>query len=221
MDRKTAAAFAIVAVVATALFFWDLTSMPPEVHGDDAEVGNDAVRLLDEQFNLFTTGWFELPMFHAFPTAVGLKIGGVDLVGLRGTSAVLGLLSVLLLFAVARRLWGLEVAVLSALLLASSRYFIHLSRTGYHYIDTPFLSILAIFLLLRLWYDFRLGAAVWCGIFFGVGIQTYYASRLVPVLLALTFLLWLIDGDWAGGRCVHVWRASACSCSLRWRRQRR
>lgn len=202
-DRATAAALAAVAIIAGLLIFWNLTSMPPEVHGDDAEVGNDAIRLLEQRFDLFTTGWFELPMFHAFPTAVGLKIAGVNLAGLRGTSAVLGFLSVLLVFAVARRLWGLEVALLSALLLASSRFFIHLSRTGYHYIDTPFVSILAVFLLLRLWYDFRLGAAVWCGILLGVGIQTYYATRLAPVLLAATFLLWLAGTPWA-----RVWTRS-------------
>jgi len=196
-DARTVAALALVVAVAAPLIFWDLTSMPPEVHGDDAEVGNDAVKLLDEPFNVFSTGWFELPMFHAFPTAVGLKLAGVNLYGLRGTSAVLGFLSVLLLFAVARRLWGLEVAVLASLLLASSRYFIHLSRTGYHYIDTPFISILAVFLFLRLWYGLRFGAAVWCGILFGVGIQTYYATRLAPPLLALTFALWLVGSGWA------------------------
>ena len=96
---------------------------------------------------------------------------------------MLGIGSVLLLFAVARRLWSLEVALLAGLLLAGQRFFIHLSRAGYHYIDTPFVSLLAVWLFLRLWQDGRLGAAVWCGIVLGLGIQTYYASRLVPVLL--------------------------------------
>jgi len=196
LDSRAAAALAVVAAMAAVLIFWNLTTMPPEVHGDDAEVGNDAVKLLDQEFNLFSTGWFEMPMFHAFPTAVGLKLAGVNLYGLRGTSAVLGFLSVLLLFAVVRRLWGLEVAFLASLLLASSRYFIHLSRAGYHYIDTPFVSILAVFLFLRLWYDFRLGAAVWCGILLGLGIQTYYATRLAPMLIVMTFFLWVLGTDW-------------------------
>ena len=78
-----------------------------------------------------------------------------------------------------------------ALLLVGQRFFIHLSRAGYHYVDTPFVSLLAVWLFLRLWQDGRLGAAVWCGIVLGLGIQTYYASRLVPLLLALTWLCWL------------------------------
>jgi 4-amino-4-deoxy-L-arabinose transferase-like glycosyltransferase len=193
---KTAAAVALLLVVCSGTFAWHLTTMPPEVHGDDAEVGLDAIRLLENKpFNLFEAGWFELPRFHAFPTAVGLKVFGINLLGLRATSAVFGGATVLLLFFLTRRLWGFEVGLLAALLLASQRFFIHLSRTGYHYIDTPFLAVLALLLFLRVWREGRLGSAVWCGIALGLGIQTYYASRLVPVLLAVTFGLWLIGSS--------------------------
>jgi 4-amino-4-deoxy-L-arabinose transferase-like glycosyltransferase len=192
--------------LSAVLFGWQLTTMPPEVHGDDAEVGLDAIRILQQEpFNLFRSGWFGLPQFHAAPTALGLKIFGIDLVGLRATSAILGAGTVLALFALARRLWGLEVAVLSSLLLVSQRFFVHLSRTGYHYIDTPFLAVLAAWLFVRVWQDGKLGSAIWCGIVLGLGVQTYFASRLVPVLLTLTFLLWFL-GDWRK----RSWRDVAC-----------
>ena len=198
-SRDTLLAGAALALVALIVFGWDLTALPVEVHGDDAEVGLDAIRLLGH-FDLFGSGWFELPKFHAFPTAVGLEFFGINLLGLRATSAALGIGSVLLLFAVARRLWSFEVALLAALLLAGQRFFIHLSRAGYHYVDTPFLSLLVVWLLLRLWQDRRLGAAVWCGVALGLGIQTYYASRLVPLLLALTWLGWMRRAPRAGAR---------------------
>jgi hypothetical protein len=200
---RTIAAWVFLLTVSGVLFGWRLTTMPPEVHGDDAEVGNDAFVLLEMRpFNLFRTGWFELPRFHAVPTALGLKLFGPDLAGLRGTSAVLGMASVLLVFAVARRLWGFEVALLSGLLLASTRYFIHLSRTGFHYVDTPCLSLLLLWLFMRAWYDQRRGAAIWCGIALGLGVQTYYASRLVPVLLGLTWIFWMARSgrDWRSAR---------------------
>ncbi|MBX3026395.1 glycosyltransferase family 39 protein [bacterium] len=184
------AALAAIAVLAALVFGWALTAIPAEVHGDDAEVGLDAIRLL-ESFNLFGAGWFELPRFHAFPTMLGLRVFGVGLLGLRATSAILGVAGVLLLFAVARRLWNADVALLASLLLVGQRFYIHLSRAGYHYIDTPVLALLAVWLLLQVWQDNRLGAAVWCGLALGLGIQTYYASRLVPVLVALTWIAWL------------------------------
>jgi 4-amino-4-deoxy-L-arabinose transferase-like glycosyltransferase len=190
-DRESLLAAAVLVLVALILFGWQLTSLPTEVHGDDAEVGLDAIRLL-ANFNLFGAGWFELPRFHALPTALGLRLFGIDLLGLRATSAALGIGSVLLLFAIARRLWGYEVALLAGLLLAGQRFFIHLSRAGYHYVDTPFASLLVIWLFIRLWQDRRLDGAVWCGVALGLAIQTYYASRLIPLLLALTWLCWLL-----------------------------
>ncbi|MEO8603853.1 MAG: glycosyltransferase family 39 protein [bacterium] len=183
-------ALAAVLVIAALLLCWQVASVPTEVHGDDAEVGLDAVRLLAD-FDLFGAGWFELPRFHAFPTAIGLQLFGINLLGLRATSAALGLLGVGLLFAVVRRLWSVELGLLAALLLAGQRFYIHLSRAGYHYIDTPVLSLLAVWLFLRLWQERRLDAAIWCGIALGLGIQTYYASRLVPPLLALTWVSFL------------------------------
>jgi 4-amino-4-deoxy-L-arabinose transferase-like glycosyltransferase len=190
--RTDLLACGVLLLVCAGMFGWQLTEVPPEVHGDEAEVGIDALRLLEERpFNLFRTSWFDLPLFHALPTALGLKLFGVSLLGLRATSAVLGTLTVLLLYGLARRLWGREVAFLAALLLASARFYIHLSRAGYHYVDTPLLSVLALLLALMAWRELRIGAAVWCGIALGLGVQTYYASRLVPPLLALTWLIWM------------------------------
>jgi 4-amino-4-deoxy-L-arabinose transferase-like glycosyltransferase len=205
-DLRTALVLLALLVLSALLFGWHLTTMPPEVHGDDAEVGLDAIRLLQERpLDLFRSGWFGLPRFHAAPTALGLKIFGINLLGLRATSAVLGAATALLLFTLARRLWGFEVAVLASLVLVSQRFFIHLSRTGYHYIDTPFLSVLALWLFVRVWQERKLGSAVWCGIVLGLGVQTYFASRLVPVLLALTFLLWIL-----GDRSKRAWSQVAC-----------
>ena len=181
---------AAVLALAVVVFGWALTTIPAEVHGDDAEVGLDAIRLL-MNFDLFGAGWFELPRFHGLPTALGLEVFGISLFGLRATSALLGLAAVGLLFAVTRRLWNADLALLAALLLVGQRFFIHLSRAGYHYVDTPVLALLAVWLMLRVWQDGRQGAAVWCGLALGLGIQTYYASRLVPILLALTWLAWL------------------------------
>jgi len=69
-DRATVLAIAALMLVSFVIFFWQISALPAEVHGDDAEVGLDAVRLL-AQFNLFDEGWFELPRFHAFPSAIG------------------------------------------------------------------------------------------------------------------------------------------------------
>ena len=189
-SRADRVAVAVLAVACVGFFFVQLTDMPPEVHGDEAETALDALRLLEESDRgLFSTSWFGLPILHAAPTALGFILFGPDLFGLRMTSALLASASVLLLFAIVRRLANTPLAVVAALVLASQRYFIHLARTGYHYVDTPFLSLLALWLLVRVWQDRRPSSVIWCGIALGLGVQTYYASRLVPVLLTVTTLL--------------------------------
>ncbi len=187
LERTEWAAVAILAVACTGFFFVQLTAMPPEVHGDEAETALDALRLLEESDRgLFSTSWFGLPILHAAPTALGFILFGPDLFGLRMTSALLASASVFLLFATVRRLVDTPLALVSALALAGQRYFVHLGRSGYHYVDTPFLSLLALWLMVRVWQDRRAGSVIWCGIVLGLGVQTYYASRLIPLLIALT-----------------------------------
>jgi 4-amino-4-deoxy-L-arabinose transferase-like glycosyltransferase len=193
---KVLAAVLLLLMLASALFAWRLTTVPVEVHGDEGEEGMDAVALMhDEPLNLFTVGWYWLPRFHVVRQAAGMKLFGVNLLGLRSTSVVIGALSVLLVLSVGYRLWSFEVGLLAALVLVSARFFIHLSRTGLEYIDTPFLSILVVWLSVRAWRELRLGAAIMCGIALGLGIQSYYASRLVPLLLTFTWLAWLQGSD--------------------------
>ena len=219
--RRTAAAVVLLLVVSGLLFGWRLTSLPPEVHGDDAEVGLDAIDLIQRRpFNLFETSWFKLPRFHALPTAIGLEIFGINLLGLRATSFALGVATVLLLFGFTKRLWGFETALLAALVLASMRFFIHLSRTGFHYVDTPFLSVLAAWLFVRVWRDRHLGAAVCCGIALGLGNTDVLrlASRAVA---AARDLVDLADRNGARRIFRRASRASPCSRSPRWRRRRR
>ena len=186
MSVRQRVGLAAVLGFAGVVLFCGLPGLPTEMHGDDAEVGLDAIRLL-ANFNLFDAGWFELPRFHAFPTLLGFEVLGINALGLRATSAALGVAGVALLFAVVRRLWSVELGLLAALLLAGQRFYLHIGRAGYHYIDTPVLSLLVVWLFLQIWQERRLGAAVWCGLGLGLGIQTYYASRLVPLLLILTW----------------------------------
>ena len=191
LDRRTVLTGAALAALAALVFGWDLTTLPVEVHGDDAEVGLDAMRLL-AHFNLFGAGWFELPRFHALPTMLGLQLFGINLLGLRATSAALGIGSRAAALrgrppAVelrGRRLWRRCCSSRNA----SSSISVAPAITT----STRRSSVCwCVWLFLRLWQDRRLGAAIWCGIALGLGIQTYYASRWSRCCSPLTWVLWL------------------------------
>jgi len=193
---KTLAAVVLLLVLSGGFFGWHVATIPLEVHGDEGEVGMDAVELLTERpFNLFTVGWYWLPRLHVLRHAIALKLLGVNLLGLRSTSVVLGAVGVLFVFAVGSQVWGFEVGLLAGLVLVSARFFIHLSRNGLHYLDTPVFSIVVVWLAWWVWQELRFDAAILCGLALGLGVQTYYASRLVPVLLALTWYFWLVRSN--------------------------
>lgn len=193
---RTLATAALLVLLAGGLFGWHVSTVPLEVHGDEGEIGMDAVQLTTQKpFNLFTVGWYWLPRFHVVRQAAGMKLFGVNLLGLRCTSVVMGTAAVLLVFAVGYQFWEFEVGLLAGLALVSARFFIHLSRTGFHYLDTPFLSILVVWLAWWAWRTLRFDAVIACGLALGLGIQTYYASRLVPVLLTVTWLVWLAGSE--------------------------
>jgi hypothetical protein len=186
----------VLAVVAVAVSSWNLSSIPPEVHNDEAAVGVDALRLLrGRPLNVFTMGWYFCPLLHAAPAALGIALLGPDLTGLRAASVVMGAATVLATFAFARRWWGGRVALLAGLVLAVSRFFVHLSRTGYHYVGTPLTTMLVAWLATRLWQDLGLGAAVMGEVVLGLGVQGYYASRLVPVLFVVVWGAWLLGSE--------------------------
>jgi Dolichyl-phosphate-mannose-protein mannosyltransferase len=193
---KTVASVVLLLVLAGGLFGWHVSSIPPEVHGDEGEEGMDAVMLLTEKpFNLFTVGWYWLPRLHVLRQALGMKLFGVNLLGLRSSSVVLGALGVVLVFVVGTQLWSFEVGLLAGLVLVSARFYINLSRTGLEYLDTPVLSILVAGLGWWAWHSLRLDAAIVCGLALGLGVQSYYASRLVPVLLTVTWFAWLAGSE--------------------------
>ncbi len=188
---RTLVPIALLAVIAAMVFGWDLAALPAEVHGADAEVGLGALGLLHD----YAAGGLNAlaPLrIDVLPTAASIGIFGANLFGLRAASAALGIGSALLVFAVGRRLWGVPVGLMAGFLLICQRFFIHLSRAGYSYIDTPFASLLAVWLFLRLFQDRRRGAAVWAGIALALGTQTDSAVGLVPFLLGITWLCFLI-----------------------------
>ncbi len=188
--RFDLAAMCTLLVACALIFGWGFPSVPVEVHGDETEVGLDALRLLEESNRgFFTSGWFGLPIVHAAPTALSFLLFGPDLFGLRFSSTVLGTFSVLLLYGLVRRLADSRLAFAAALILAGQRYFIHISRSGYDYIDIPLLSLLALYLLVRRRQDGRLAPAVGCGVVLGLSMYTDFAARIVPIMLTLTAVL--------------------------------
>ncbi len=192
--------------VAAALRLVALRQIPPGDWYDEAINGIDALRILREPGwpLFFTTEGHPREPLYMYCVAGSFSIFGPNYVSLRAPSVLIGLLTIFLLWLWAREAaWSapggggsdgsdgganLRLPLMAALCLALMRWHVHFSRLSFRTILT------GLFILIVLWALWRLGRtrrARWAfvaGAALGVGLATYLAFRVVPMLVILIAL---------------------------------
>lgn len=183
-----------ILLLALFLRIYRLDRVPPELFGDELDVGYQAYSLWETKKDYY--GQF-LPVYiHSFSewraplliyvTAPFVGIFGLNEWGVRLPSAFFGVLSVLLLYLLVKKLFGNEyLALLSAFFLTTSPWHIQYSRAAFELSLLLFLFMLGINLALesfrKKWFLFL------SAFFFGLTLYTYStANVLLPLLLGLT-----------------------------------
>ena len=196
---------AILLVAAVLRIVW-LTGAPPGLNQDEAANAWNAWCLLRTGHDQVGAGW---PVFYF--RALGENrsplflytllpfqlLGGMNVWTTRLPSAVSGLLSILLLYWIANRLFNRPTALVAAALLALAPWHMQLSRFGHEAALGPLLACTALAALL--WAGFPLGAeptrpSVWKGLVAGLAIGVccygYPAIRLfIPLFLVACVLM--------------------------------
>ncbi|HVR28671.1 MAG TPA: glycosyltransferase family 39 protein [Thermoanaerobaculia bacterium] len=181
----------LVLLGAAWLRFDRLGEIPDDYHGDIASQGMEARTFLDGlERRIFRTSWSDIPAFEYWQLAQTMRLSGDDLTGTASNAAIHGVLSILGVFLLARELYDRRTGLLAAALLAISYTHIHFSRL--FTTATPLsLMTFTFFFLAR---GLRRGYAldfVLSGIFLGLGSQTYYPARMMPVIL-IVLLPWIL-----------------------------
>ena len=173
-----------VVVVGFLLRFYNLEALPPSLHGDEAEFGLQAIKILDGQVDdLFSVGWLDFPMLSFAIYALSMRLFGISIFGLRTASAIFGTLSLVPFYFLVRLLFKRQTALISTVLLSVSHWHVHFSRLALNNILTPFFELLAFYFLLRGLRSRKASDFVWSGLAIGFGLYTYHASRLVPLII--------------------------------------
>lgn len=183
--RCTAVALGL-ALFGLGLRLYRLDSVPYVMDGDAAAHGFEAIRVLEGGIsNPFTTGWGGLPTLFFFMQAATMSLFGVNAFGLRFMSAILGALSVPLMYLLGRELFGRWVGFLAATFLAVYALHIHFSRIGKNDVGDVFFVLLVLLCLQRGIRTAKVGWFGAAGIALGLSQYFYHGSRLIPVLAAL------------------------------------
>lgn len=193
--RKTLLALTLCLLVAALLRSFNLASVPPGVHFDEAangilanEIGSGGER------PLFITSYTGKEVLYFYLAGTVMRLVNSTVWGLRLTAAYVGLLTV------AATYWlGLElsrdrrVALFAAALLAVSFWHLLFSRLGFRAISQPLLQALMVAAWLRGVRRQQTGWLLLSGIFLGLSLYTYLAVRLFPLLLLVGSLPLLVQ----------------------------
>lgn len=137
--KKTFLYLLIILVIATILRFYNLDKVPPSLFGDEVDVGYQAYSLLktgqDLYGNPFPTLIHSLSEYRAplfiYADIPFIGIFGLNEWGVRLPAAFWGILGVLGIFLLARKLFNEKIGFLAAGFLTISPWHIHYSRAGF------------------------------------------------------------------------------------------
>ena len=193
MSWKKTGLLVLIIALAAFLRLYDIANLPPAAGYDQAAYGVDALRIRQGARPVFLlSNLGREAMFSYLVTLVSLVVTDVP-VAVYVTSALAGILTVPAVYLVAHELLASEGGalaryggLLSALLVAVMYWHLNWSRLGMRAILTPLFLSLTIY---TLWWGLRTGrwwGFALAGVFLGLGMYTYQAFRIVPLLVVLT-----------------------------------
>jgi 4-amino-4-deoxy-L-arabinose transferase-like glycosyltransferase len=192
-------ALGLIVLLGAILRFYQLESIPVGLSGDEGADGLGARRILSgEELPLFITEDFGEEPMHTYLVALSFALWGVRLWAIRFVSAAIGIITIPVVFWLARELLRQEerlpspVPIISAFFLATSYWHIIYSRAGLEVVALPLFSSALIYFLWRGIRTERRRAFVVSGLILGASLYSYRGARFLPILLTLFFGGWVI-----------------------------
>ncbi len=183
----------IIILLGAALYLIGATSIPTDVHGDEAEVALHGIQVRDSgNWNIFNLGWYGIPnLFYLIPGWV-MWLCGDNLFGVRIAGALIGVSCIPLFFILARRFLRPIPVVIATLLFTASSFFIHFSRIGIGYNQTTLFTLAVMYALVRGLQDKDSRWLVLSGALSGLGVLSYQATKILgPLVAASLLVMWV------------------------------
>ena len=192
-NRVEFIALSLVLGMAFLLRTISLSTHPYPWSGDEASIGIEARRILNGEItNFFDTGWSLQPNWSFVPTTITEMIFGQNILAVRLTSALAGILAVLFVYLTARVLFNPTIGLMAGAFLATLPYNVHFSRIGVSNIVDSLMSSFLFWLIAKALKDEDPRFYYSAGIVGGLSIYTYAGTRLALILGVITFLFVII-----------------------------
>jgi 4-amino-4-deoxy-L-arabinose transferase-like glycosyltransferase len=196
----------LIAILAlgAGLRFFRLAELPPGFQFDQAFYSLDLAHLLDGEFHIFFTapgGSEPLFVYLALPFAA---LFGIDSpLAIKLTASIIGILTVIATYGIARALFDTRVALLSALFTAISFWHIFYNRYGERIPLTVLMATLTFWMFWRALEKKRARDFILTGVFTGIALYTYPSARIIPIAIVVMIAFSML-GDRAHARAYFV-----------------
>lgn len=164
-------------------------SIPPLLNGDEASAGLSAVDFLEKKAdNIFAVSWFSFPSLYFYLQSFFIRIFGQTTFAIRFSSALIGGLTVSVVYLVGRRMFSPRAGLAAGIFLLGSHFHNHFSRIALNNIYDALWYVLALGMLWDGWKNQRRSSFLIAGISFGMAQYFYASSRFLLGIIPL----WLV-----------------------------
>jgi 4-amino-4-deoxy-L-arabinose transferase-like glycosyltransferase len=187
-------AFALF-LLALGLRIFNTSLIPAILSGDEASAGLFSARVAAGTVNNpFKVGWYSFPSLFFFIQSLGIQLFGQTTAALRVPSAIVGALTVSVVYLAGRAFYGHRAGVFAGILLAFSHFHINFSRIGLNNIWDGLSFALVIGSFWWAWRSEKRIGFIISGLALGFSQYMYTSARaLLPILLVWLFLVFWKD----------------------------
>lgn len=187
MSKKLLLSLLIIIVVACFFRLWLLDSVPTGLFPDEAANGEDALLILSGQHTPFFERGLGREALYFYLLAPSIALFGIGVWQIHIVSVLIGILTVIVTWFFARKLFNERIAFLASFFLASSSWHTTLSRTGFRAILIPLLATSFFYLV---YLTLKEGSrkkrtffAILAGLALGLGFYTYISFRAIIAII--------------------------------------
>jgi 4-amino-4-deoxy-L-arabinose transferase-like glycosyltransferase len=185
---------ALVAITLVGAFFrlYQLDLIPAEM-GCDLPLKYDNVQeILNGNYLVFFPSHPGREALFFYWTAILAKLLGLSHLTIKFSAAVIGILTIPVLYLVVKHIYNVEAGLYAALMLALSHYHIIQSRIGFRAILVPLFTIVLLYLMARICRNHRAVDFALAGFWIGLGLYTYNAWFIAPLTFVIALLAYWV-----------------------------
>lgn len=197
--NKKIAKYAVIFLIVAFGFFlriYDINSAPPGLYPDEAVNGLDALEAKDSgNYQWFYPANNGREGLFMNLIAFCFKLFGASVLTLKLPAIIFGTLTIFGIYLLAKELFGKRAGIISAFLVAVSFWPLHFSRISFRANMLPFVLVFSFYFLFKglrtkKIIDFAIG-----GLFLGLGLHTYIAFRVTPLILIVALIALIISQE--------------------------